>query len=214
MTLKLYFHPLSSYSHKALIALYENAIAFEPRPVDDAQNAAELKALWPVMRFPLLRDDARDWTVPEASIIIEYLAQHYPGTIRLLPDDADRARQVRLRDRFFDNYLHAHVQKFAFDHVRPAGTHDAYGVEQAKQQYFVALDMVEKSLAGKSWAMGEDFTMADCAAAPPLFYGNRFFGPFRDSHPVTAAYLERLMARPSYARALREAEPYFHMLPK
>jgi len=214
MTLKFYFHPLSSYSHKALIALYENGIAFEPRSVSDARHAAELEELWPVMRFPLLRDEARDWTVPEASIIIEYLAQHYPGPVKLVPDDPDCARQVRLRDRFFDNYLHAHVQKFAFDHVRPEGTHDAYGVAQAKQQYFVALGMVEKALAGRTWAMGEAFTMADCAAAPPLFYGNRFFGPFRDSHPLTTAYLERLMARPSYARALREAEPYFHMLPK
>lgn len=214
MTLKLYFHPLSSYSHKALIALYENDIAFERRPVDNAQYAAELKALWPIARFPVLRDDARDWTVPEASIIIEYLAQHYPGPVKIVPEDADRARQVRLRDRFFDNYLHAHVQKFAFDHMRPEGTRDAYGVEQAKAQYFVALDMVEQSLAGKTWAMGDDFTMADCAAAPPLFYGNRFFGPFRASHPAAAAYLERLMARPSYARALREAEPYFHFLPK
>ena len=214
MTLKLYFHPLSSYSHKALIALYENAIAFEPRPVDNAQYADELKAFWPLMRFPVLRDDARDWTVPEASIIIEYLAQHHPGPVRLVPDDPDLARQVRLRDRFFDNYLHAHVQKFAFDRIRAQGNHDEYGVAEAKKQYFAALDMLEKSLAGKTWAMGEEFTMADCAAAPPLFYGNRFFGPFRDSHPQATAYLERLMARPSYARALREAAPYFHLLPK
>jgi glutathione S-transferase len=214
MTLKLYFHPLSSYSHKALIALYENDTAFEPKSVSDADNAAELKRLWPLMRFPVLRDEARAHTVPEASIIIEYLGLHYPGGVKLVPDDPDRARQVRMRDRFFDNYLHAQVQKFAFDKRRPEDSRDAYGVEQARVEYFAALDLLETSMAAKTWAIGDEFTMADCAAAPALFYGNRFFGPFRESHPNSAAYLDRLMARESYARALREAQPYFHMLPK
>lgn len=214
MTLKLYFHPLSSYSHKALIAFYENDIAFEPKSVGDPANAAELKRLWPLMRFPLLRDEARDHTVPEATIIIEYLAQHYPGSVRLVPADPDRARQVRMRDRFFDNYLHAPVQKFAFDFLRPEDKRDPYGVAESKAMYFTALDMVETSMANKTWAMGDEFTMADCAAAPPLFYGNRFFGPFDATHPNATAYLRRLMARPSYARALREAEPYFELLPK
>jgi len=213
MSLELYLHPLSSYSHKALIAFYENDVAFEPRRVDDPVIYDELKSIWPLARFPLLRDTARDRIVPEASIIIEYLAQHYPGKVKLVPDDADLARQVRMRDRFFDNYLHAQVQKFAFDHVRPADQRDAYGVEEARAMYFKALDMVESSMASKTWAMGDDFTMADCAAGPPLFYGNRFFGPFNDTHKNATAYLERLMSRPSYARALDEAKPFFHYLP-
>ena len=213
MALQLYLHPLSSYSHKALMAFYENDIAFEPRRVDDPAVYEELKGIWPLARFPFLRDSARDHVVPEATIIIEYLAQHYPGKVKLIPDDPDLARQVRMRDRFFDNYLHAPVQKFAFDHVRPADKRDAYGVEEARTMYFKALDMVETSIGNKTWAMGDDFTMADCAAAPPLFYGNRFFGPFTDTHKNAAAYLERLMARPSYARALEEAKPFFHYLP-
>lgn len=213
MTLKLYMHPLSSYCHKALIAFYENDIPFEKMRVDDAGVGAEFKKMWPVGRFPVLHDDSRDAMVPESSIIIEYLALHYPGKVKLIPDNPDLARKVRMRDRFFDNYLHAAVQKFAFDSLRPKDKHDTYGVDEARAMYRTALDMVETAMAGSQWALGDDFTMADCAAAPPLFYGNRFFGSFRSSHKNAAAYLDRLMARPSYARALKEAEPYFHMLP-
>ncbi|HZF16846.1 MAG TPA: glutathione S-transferase family protein [Steroidobacteraceae bacterium] len=214
MTLKLYLHPLSSYCHKALIAFYENDIPFEAKRVDDANVAAEFRKLWPIGRFPLLRDDSRDATVPESTIIIEYLALHYPGKTRLVPDDPDAARKVRMRDRFFDNYLHTCVQKFAFDRLRPEDKRDAYGVDEAKAMYAKALDLVETAMAGSTWVMGDEFTMADCAAAPALFYGNRFFGPFRPTHGNAAAYLDRLMARPSYARALKEAEPYMHLLPK
>jgi glutathione S-transferase len=214
MALELYLHPLSSYCHKVLIALYENGIPFEPKRVDDPAVARELKAMWPVARFPVLRDTSRGVTVPESSIIIEYLALHYPGPVKLLPDDPDGALQVRLCDRFFDNYLHAPMQKFAFDSMRPAEKRDAYGVEEAKAMHRTALDRLESDMAGRTWAMGDDFTLADCAAAPVLFYGDRFFGPFRETHPRTMAYLARLMARPSYARALREAEPYMHLVPK
>ena len=213
MALTLYLHPLSSYCHKALIALYENDIAFEPRLLD-RESFAEFKKLWPLGKFPVLQDETRNQLVPESTIIIEYLAVHYPGPVRLIPENADRAWEVRLRDRFFDNYLHTPMQKFAGDRLRPADKHDAYGLEEAKAAYRAALDILEADLAGKTWVMGDEFTMADCAAAPALFYGNRFYGPFRDSHPNTMAYLDRLMARPSYARALREAQPYMHMLPK
>lgn len=214
MNLKLYLHPLSSYCHKALIAFYENDIPFEPKRVDDATVAAEFRKLWPIGRFPLLRDDSRDATVPESSIIIEYLALHYPGRTKLVPADPDLARKVRMRDRFFDNYMHTPMQKLAFDRLRPEDKRDAYGVEEAKAMYRTALDMVETAMAGSTWVMGEEFTMADCAAAPPLFYGSRFFGSFRSSHKNASAYLDRLMARPSYARALKEAEPFMHLLPK
>lgn len=213
MTLKLYMHPLSSYCHKALIALYENRIPFEAKVLDNATVFGEFKKLWPIGRFPVLRDDARDATVPESSIIIEYLALHYPGSVKLLPDDPDLARQVRMRDRFFDNYLHTPLQKFPADRLRPQDKRDPFGVDEARSMYRTALDMLEAEMSDRRWAMGDDFTMADCAAAPALFFGNRFFGPFRETHRGAMAYLDRLMARPSYARALQEAQPYMHLVP-
>jgi glutathione S-transferase len=212
MTLKLYMHPLSSYCHKALIALYENDVAFDPVIVDRS-TVEDFKKLWPIGKFPLLRDVRRDHLIPESTIIIEYLDLHYPGKVKLLPGDPDRARQVRMRDRFFDLYLHAPMQKYPGDWLRPSGNRDPYGVEEAKRAYRIALDMLESELVGKTWVMGEEFTMADCAAAPALYYGERFYGPFRESHPVTMAYLDRLMARSSYARVLQEAKPYLHLLP-
>jgi glutathione S-transferase len=210
--MRLYLHPLSSYCHKVLIAFYENDIAFEPIVIDDA-TICEFKKLWPLGKFPVLRDDARDHLVPESTMIIEYLALHYPGKVQLIPADADKAREVRMRDRFFDQYLHGPMQKFPADKLRPAGKRDPYGVEEAKRGYLAALDLVESDLADKSWIMGDQFTMADCAAAPALYFGNRFYGPFHETHPACMAYLDRLMMRPSYARALQEARPYMHLLP-
>ncbi len=213
MALKLYLHPLSSYCHKALIAFYENGIAFDAQLIDSSSFAA-FKKLWPLGKFPVLHDEDRSQLIPESSIIIEYLAVHYPGPVRLIPQSADLAREVRFRDRFCDNYLHTPMQKFAADRLRPADRRDPFGVEEAKSAYRAALDILESEIRGKTWAMGEEFSMADCAAAPALFYGDRFYGPFRDTHPHAMAYLDRLMARPSYARVLREAEPYIHLLPK
>ena len=134
MTLEFYFHPLASFCWKALIALYENDTPFEPVLVDlmDPASAAAFKALWPIGRFPVLRDEAKDRTIPELSIIIEYLAQHYPGRGELVPADPDLARQTRLRDRFYDLYVHEPMQKIVVDKLRPAGKNDPFGVEQAK----------------------------------------------------------------------------------
>lgn len=214
MKLELYLHPLSSYCHKVLIALYENDIPFAAKRVDDPGVGKDLRALWPIGRFPVLRDESRGVTVPESTIIIEYLARHYPGPVSLLPDDPGRELEARLRDRLFDLYLHTPMQKFAFDRMRPPEKRDPHGVDEAAALYRTALDRFESEIAGRTWAIGDEFTLADCAAAPALFYGSRFFGPFRESHPRTTAYLERLMARPSYARALEEAKPYMHLLPK
>src|SRR5262249_50124320 len=134
MTLKLYFHPLSSFCQKALTALYENGTPFEPVIVDffDGSSAAAFKKIWPIAKIPVLRDEARDRTVPESSIIIEYLAQHYPGTTRLVPGDAELARQVRFRDRFYDLYVNVPMQKVVTDRLRPAGKNDPHGGEDAK----------------------------------------------------------------------------------
>jgi glutathione S-transferase len=161
----------------------------------------------------VLRDDARERTVPESSIIIEYLAEHYPGRVELVPRDTDFARQVRFRDRFFDLYLQVPMQKIVGDRLRPADNKDPYGVEQARAQLQTALGMLDRDMAAKTWALGDAFTMADCAAAPALYYAN-LVAPLAESHRHASAYLDRLLQRPSFARAAREADPYRHMFPK
>jgi glutathione S-transferase len=163
--------------------------------------------------MPVLRDRARDRTVPESTIIIEYLAQHYPGSARLLPQEADLAWQARLWDRFYDLYVQEPMQKIVTDRLRPPGRYDPHGVELAKGLLKTSYDMIEREMEAKPWAMGEAFGMVDCAAAPALFYAAKVV-PFGDDRPKLAAYLERLMARPSYARALEEAQPYFKLFPQ
>lgn len=215
MSLTFYFHPLSSYCHKALIALYENETPFKPRIVDlgDQADRAAFAKVWPLCKFPVLRDDAKARTVPESSIIIEYLAQHYPGRTSLVPADADLALQTRLTDRFYDLDVHTHMQKIIGDRLRPANAKDPHGVEDAQARLRTAYDMIEKDMAGKTWSVGEAFSMADCSASPALFYANMVV-PFVETYPNMAAYFERLKARPSYARVLKEAEPYFHLVPQ
>jgi glutathione S-transferase len=215
MSLILYFHPLSSFCQKVLIALHENATPFERRIVDlfDERSSAEFKKLWPIGRFPMLRDEAKDRTVPESSIIIEYLAQHYPGKVKLVPEDADLARQTRMRDRFFDLYVNVPMQKIVTDRLRPAGKNDPHGVDEARALLATALRMIDDDMATKTWAMGEAFTMADCAAAPPLAYASKI-APFEKTHRHAAAYLARLSARPSFAQALEEARPYLKLFPE
>jgi glutathione S-transferase len=215
MSLTLHFHPLSSFCQKALIAFYENDTKFEPHLVDffDEKANAAHKKLWPIGKIPVLRDEARNRTVPESTIIIEYLAQHYPGKTPLVPADADLARQTRLRDRFFDLYMNVPMQKIVTDKLRPAGKNDAYSVEEAKKLLQTACGMIDQDMKAKTWIMGDSFTMADCAAAPALFYANMVM-PFGDTYKNTAAYLGRLMERPSFARAIEEAQPYFAKVPK
>jgi glutathione S-transferase len=213
MPLKLYLHPLSSYCHKALLAFYENEVPFEPVVVDGS-TYTEFKKLWPLGKFPVLVDETRNEVVPESTIIVEYLTLHYPGKLQLIPSDADQARKVRMRDRFVDLYLHAPVQKFAADRLRPAGHKDPYGVDEARRAYHAALDILEPELTDRSWIMGEQFTLADCAAGPALYYGDIFFGPLEQTHARAAAYLARLVARPAYARVLEEARPFMHLLPR
>ncbi len=215
MSLTLHFHPLASYCWKALIALYENDIPFTPNLVDlgnPAERAALVK-LWGIGKFPVLRDEARNETVPESSIIVEYLDRNYGGRTQFIPDDAGRALQTRLRDRFYDLYVHLPMQKIMLDRLRPEGKTDPHGVEEARAQLRTSYAMIEQQMAKAVWAMGEDFSLADCAAAPPLFYGN-MAEPFGGAHKNLSAYLERLKARPSFARVLKEAEPYFEMVPK
>src|SRR5688572_16317753 len=219
MSLVLHFHPLSSFCHKVLIALYENDTPFTPKIVNlgDEADRAEFLKLWPVGKFPVIVDTARNWDVAESSIIIEYLDQHFPGRTRFIPADPDVARQMRFRDRFFDLHIHHHMQKIVGDRLRPAGAKDPHGVADARTRMATALGMVEQAMANKgsgakTWANGEEFTMADCSAAPALFYADKV-APYAATHPNAYAYLERLKARPSYARVLKEAEPYFKFFP-
>jgi glutathione S-transferase len=215
MSLTLHFHPLSSFCWKVLIALYENDTPFVPHAVDlgnEAERAVLLK-LWPIGKFPVLRDDAKDRTIPESSIIIEYLDNHYPGRTRFIAADEKLALQTRLRDRFYDLYVHLPMQKIVGDRRRPEGKKDPQGVEEARAQLQSCYGMIDKDVATKTWAMGEAFSIADCAASPALFYANKVM-PFGDSHKNLTAYFDRLTARPSFARVIKEAEPYFSMFPQ
>ena len=215
MPLKLYYHPLSSYCHKVLIALYEIGTPFEAQIVNfgDPKERADFVKLWPIGKFPVIRDEAKGQTIPESSPIIEYLARHYPGSAALVPQDAELAWQVRAKDRFLDLYVHNEMQKVVGDRLRPADSKDPFGVKQARDRIATCYDMLERDLVSKAWIAGDAFTMADCAAAPALFYANKV-QPFEATHPNLKAYFGRLLERPSYKRTLEEAKPYFHMFPQ
>ena len=167
MSLTLHFHPLASYCHKVLIALYENDTSFKANNVDlsNPSERAALLELWPIGKFPVLRDDARNQTFPESTVIIEYLDRHYPGPTRFLPDAPDLALQTRLRDRFYDLYVHEPMQKIVGDRLRPQGEKDPHGVEEARARLQTSYGMIDREMATRSWAMGDAFSLADCAAA-------------------------------------------------
>ncbi len=208
----LYYHPLSSYCWKVLIALYENDTPFERAMMQEPGVAEAWLALWPLGKFPVLRDEARDQTVAEATIIIEYLGQQCPGPFRPLPADPDEALKVRLMDRLFDNYVMTPMQRIVADRLRPEESRDAHGVGEARILLGKAYAMLEERIGAQQWAAGNDFTMADCAAAPALFYADKV-EPMRGGFPILAAYLDRLEARPSVARVLEEKQPWWHMFP-
>ena len=201
----LYAHPFSSYCQKVLVALYENATAFEYRNLEDPAHGDELEALWPIRRFPVLVDDGR--TVPEASTIIEHLQLHHPGPVRLLPGDPRAALQVRMLDRFFDNYVSTPQQKVVFDAINPQAERDPHGVRKARAMLDTAYAWLDARMAGREWACGDAFSLADCAAAPFLFYADwtHAIDP-RFAH--VHAYRARLLARPSFKRAVDEARPF------
>lgn len=212
MPARLYAHPFSSYCQKVLIALYENATEFEWRLLDgpDSPAMVELGQLWPMRRFPVLVDAGR--TVIEATSIIEYLSLAHPGPVRLIPEDAVAALEVRMMDRFFDNYISTPQQKIVFDAMRAETDHDPYGVAEARRMLDTAYAWLDETMIGQEWAAGDDFSLADCAAAPFLFYADwthRIDPRFR--HVID--YRERLLARPSFARAVDEARPYRSFFP-
>ncbi|RDI59478.1 glutathione S-transferase family protein [Microvirga subterranea] len=203
--LKLYAHPFSSYCQKVLIALYENGTPFEYRMLGDEQAGAELAALWPLKRFPVLVDGGE--TVVESSIVIEHLDLHHPGPVRFMPADARAALRVRTMDRFFDNYVMTPMQRIVFDAMRPEEARDPHGVAEARRMLDAAYAWLDGAMAGREWAAGDGFSLADCAAAPSLFYAD-WVQPVGDAFPHVRAYRGRLLARPSFARAVDEARPY------
>jgi glutathione S-transferase len=208
--LTLYGHPISSYTWKVLTALYENGTAFDAITVD--QNTyADFIAKWPMGKFPILLDSDRNKMVTETSVIIEYLDAHYPGRTRFIPSDIDTALEVRRWDRVFD-HLNTTMSKIVLDNIRPDGQRDPYGVEEAKRTIAGIYSVIETQLGHREFIVGDAFTMADCAAAPALWYAVRNV-PLDGKFPAIAAYLERLKARPSFARAVKESEPLFHLYP-
>lgn len=208
MSLTLYYHPLASFCHKVLIALYEHDIAFDKRLIDlgaeSDRNA--LQSVWPIGKFPVIRDGER--VVPESSTIIEYLDHVHSKAAKLVPSDWEAALEVRSWDRHFDNYVQVPVQQIVLDRLRGAGG------DMAQERALLATSyaMIERQLAGRTWIAGQDFSMADCAGAPALFYAATLV-PFAEGQSNLRAYFERLMARPSVRRVLDEAKPYFAMYP-
>jgi glutathione S-transferase len=203
----LYAHPFSSYCQKALTALYENGTDFDYRLLEQSEpeTLADFAARWPIKRFPILVDGDR--TVIEASVVIEYLGQHYPGPVKLIPNDPAAALDVRMMDRFFDNYISTPQQKIVFDAIRPAGHRDPDGVKDARDLLERAYAWLDRHMEGREWAAGDGFSLADCGAGPFLFYAD-WTHAIDPAFAHVHAYRRRLLARPAFARAIDEARPY------
>ena len=210
MSLTLYFHPLSSFCHKALIALYELDIEFEKRVIDLGNDAdrAELQALWPIGKFPVLRDHTRQKNVPESSVIIEYLDRLHTGQAHLIPYDGEAALEVRLWDRFFDLHVQVPMQKIVADRINAANG----DLTRERTALTTAYGLLERQLTARTWVASPAFSMADCAAAPALFYASTLV-PFADDHRHLRAYFDRLTERPSVKRVIDEARPWFAWYP-
>ena len=211
--LRLYYHPFASFCHKALIALYEKGVPFEPVFIDlgNPDDRERLRAVWPMMKFPVLEDPESGRIWPESSVIIEYLDRYAPDTPPMLPTDPDEALRARIWDRFFDNFVAVHVTKTVVDRFRPEGRKDPEGVKQAEEAIRAAYDHFEQEIGGRTWAAGDAFSIADCSAAPALFYAGIIVP--RDDHQRLDAYYQRLIARPSFRRVIEEARPYRSLLP-
>lgn len=212
MPLTLHYHPLSSSCWKVLIALYENRVPFQAELVNlgDPPARAAYAALWPTAKIPLLVDGER--VVPETSLQIEHLDRHHPGRIRLLPEGVDAQFQVRLWDRLFDLYVMDPMQRYIAQLLRPEAQRDPLAMQASVDGLGMAYDMIESRRGEHAWAAGDDFSLADCAAAPALFYA-AIVRPFSPGHVRLAAYFERLLARPSVWRCIVEARPVFQYYP-
>lgn len=210
MALTLYYHPLASYCHKVLIALYENGVDFKKRLVDlgNAEDRAELQALWPLAKFPVLHDTARNRSVPESTVIIDYLDHYFPAAHPLIPAEWEAAQQVRFWDRIIDNHLHDTMQDIVWDRIIGAQG----DMTAARAKIHAVYTLLDQQLAQHQWVAGDAFSLADCAAAPALFYATTLEAlPAELGHATR--YVKQLMERPSVAQTLEEAKPYFSMYP-
>jgi glutathione S-transferase len=209
---QLFAHPFSSYCQKVLVAIYENGTAFDYRMLspEEAGTVEEWQSIWPIKRFPVLKDGEN--AVMEATIIIEYLMLNYPGSVRLIPSDPQAALRTRMMDRFFDNYVMTPMQKVVFNQIRPEADRDPYGVTEAKAMLDDAYGWLDGVVAKTEWAAGDQFSLADCAACPSLFYAD-WVHPIAETFPNVRAYRARLLARPSFARAVDEGRPYRSFFP-
>ena len=205
MSLTLYAHPFSSYCQKVLIALWENETPFTYRHLEHPGAAEERAALWPFGRFPVLTDDGV--MVAESTIIIEHLELNHPGRVRLLPEDRIAALEVRFMDRFFDNYVMTEMQKPVFEALKAEGSRKDEAMVAARQALDTAYAWLERKLSGRTWAAGETFSLADCAAAPSLFYAD-WVHEIAPTLPRLREYRSQLLARPSFSRAVEEGRPY------
>lgn len=207
--MNLYAHPFSSYSQKVLIALYENATAFNYLSLEEPSANTELASLWPLKRFPILVDHGR--TILESSTIIEYLQIHHPGPVRLIPE-GDPGLEARMLDRIFDNYVMTPMQKVVLNQLRPEPDRDPHGVTEARGFLDRIYTWLDAHLPGRTWAAGDAFTLADCAAAPSLFYSD---WAHRIPRTCTSllAYRARLLAHPSVVRTVEEARPFRSYFP-
>ena len=202
--MKLYYAPLSTYCMKALAALHEKDVAFEPvfvNPMNDESWSA-FKRIWPIGKIPALElDDGR--LLPEASIIAEYADRVGGGEPRLIPEDPDDALEVRLQDRLMDHYLNDQVVTMLFEGRKP--TPDPAVLEKASARLDAMYRVLARNLERRRWAAGDEISLADCAAAPGLFYAPRVH-PF-DDYPAIGDYWARLSARPAFERVAAEAQP-------
>jgi glutathione S-transferase len=210
MTLTLFAHPFSSYCQKALVALWEKQLPFDYRHLEEPGASEALAALWPIGRFPILVDAGR--MVAETTIIVEYLDMHHPGAAMLIPGDREAALEARFMDRFFDNYVMSAMQKPVFEALKGEKGRREEAMEEARKALDTAYRWLEQRLQGRAWAAGDTFTLADCAAAPSLFYADwvHEIGP---ECPRLRDYRSQLLARPSFARAVEEGRPYRHYFP-
>jgi glutathione S-transferase len=211
--LVLHEHPFAAYCWKPLIALYELGLPFERHTVTDEASRQELAEIWPLAKIPVLRDETAGLTLPESTTIIEYLDALAPGPPRLVPADPAAALQARLWDRFHDQYIANPMQKIVGDNLRPDGRTDPEGVEEARRTLDTAYTVLEAQLAGSTWTAGPEFSLADCAAAPGLFYTHAIHRWDETNHPNITRYYRELMQRPSVARVVDEARPFRDLFP-
>ena len=208
--IELFGHPLSSYTWKALIALYEGEIPFRYRSLSEPENGAALKALWPIGKFPVLTEGER--TLIESTIILEYLQLRHPSRLSLIPADPDVALEARQMERIFDNHVMTPMQAIVADALKPPERRDPAAVEEARATLDTICRWLDARLPEDGWAVGGAFTMADCAAAPALFYAD-WVRPFDPTLVKLRSYRQRLLAYPSIRRVVDEARPYRSLFP-